>query len=152
MRRFRTLRERFEEKTCPEPLTGCLLWTGCIDIGGYGKIYIGEGVVGIKHAHCAAFFLKHGRWPEPFGLHKCDVRACVEADHVFEGTSKDNIQDMVRKGRHYKQALTHCPNGHLYDATNTILDGTTGARRCRVCRSAQKNDNRRRRVASRRAA
>lgn len=49
-------------------------------------------------------------------LHKCDVRNCVNPDHLFIGTQKDNINDMDSKGRrvnspkrredHHKSVLT----------------------------------------------
>jgi hypothetical protein len=32
-------------------------------------------------------------------LHRCDVRACVRPDHLFLGTQKDNMADMIDKGR-----------------------------------------------------
>lgn len=76
----------------------CWLWTGAINprLGGYGVITVdGE----TELAHRVAFFLEDGRWPTPCCLHRCDNRACVRRTHLFEGTKKDNTQDMMKKRR-----------------------------------------------------
>ena len=102
---MKTLAERFEEKvdrvngTAPahRPELGpCHLWKGATIRHGRGTFYVnGRNEVAPR----VAFFLKHGRWPEPNALHHCDNPACVRDDHLWEGTNKDNSADMVAKGR-----------------------------------------------------
>jgi hypothetical protein len=38
------------------------------------------------------------------GLHSCDNRPCCNPGHLFEGTQRDNIADMITKGRGGLQA------------------------------------------------
>lgn len=35
--------------------------------------------------------------------HHCDNRKCVRPNHLFLGTQKDNIHDMIKKGRHFSK-------------------------------------------------
>jgi hypothetical protein len=75
----------------------CWNWTGTKDVNGYG-------VYSIKHvlyrAHRASYFFKHGsiEW-DKMCCHSCDNPSCVNPDHLFLGSPKDNTQDMMRKGR-----------------------------------------------------
>ena len=52
-----------------------------------------------RSAHCVAYFLTHGEWPSPHGLHTCDNPPCCNPCHIFPGTHADNAADRERKGR-----------------------------------------------------
>jgi uncharacterized protein YeaC (DUF1315 family) len=52
-----------------------------------------------REAHRVAWFLETGKWPTPQCLHRCDRPNCVRFSHLWEGTIRDNMQDMIAKGR-----------------------------------------------------
>ncbi len=76
----------------------CHIWTGSRQPNGYGRMSVGG-----KHqyAHRIAFWLEHGRWPEPAAMHLCDngPLGCARLSHVTEGTWAENNQDKLAKGR-----------------------------------------------------
>jgi hypothetical protein len=80
----------------------CWLWTGQLDKWGYGKLKL-EGRSLLAHRY--AFYLEHGRYPKPCGLHKCDNPACVRFTHLFEGTNAENCADRKLKGRAMRARL-----------------------------------------------
>lgn len=76
---------------------GCWLLKPSPSNKGYAKIEV-NGVN--KRAHRISYETFVG--PIPKGLlvlHHCDVRHCVNPEHLWIGTHKDNTQDMIKKGR-----------------------------------------------------
>jgi len=78
--------------------SGCWLWTGAHSGFGYGVLRINHRNV---FTHRISWELHIG--PIKKGqhvLHKCDVPACVNPEHLFLGTLQDNSVDMMQKLRH----------------------------------------------------
>jgi hypothetical protein len=119
----------------------CWEWQACKNEHGYGILNIGKRGLGKIRAHRLSFIIHKGEIPESLLVcHRCDNPTCVNPEHLFLGTQKDNTQDMIKKGRgkglfedfgKYSRIKTHCPKGHPYSGTNLIT--RAGKRRCRIC-------------------
>jgi hypothetical protein len=93
----KTLAERLAFYTRPAA-NGCRVWGGHVHPRfGYGYLSFN----GKKYrAHRAAWEVARGPIPQGlFVCHHCDNRACINIDHLFLGTAKDNTHDMMAKGR-----------------------------------------------------
>ncbi len=89
-------RKRFSKYVSEPDERGCMLWKGHTN-GQYGMFHTqGKG----HPAHRFAYMMKHGPIIEGMVVrHKCDVRLCVNVDHLEIGTHKDNCRDMYERGR-----------------------------------------------------
>jgi hypothetical protein len=122
---------RFEGKYTTEPNSGCWLWTAAlVGHGRYGTFWVDKDFWKGRMcgAHVASIFLFKGIRPEEgkHVLHKCDVSQCVNPDHLFIGTHKDNMRDMITKGRHNTpRVLTNdqvCAARHMRSLRYNVKD------------------------------
>jgi hypothetical protein len=90
-----TPEERLMNKT--RKTDTCWLWEGLIRNTGYGSISIdGKDT----STHRLAYSLFNGEITDNLCvLHKCDVRNCINPEHLFLGTISENNTDCARKGR-----------------------------------------------------
>lgn len=119
----------------------CWVWNGAINPNGYGAATVGKAK---GFAHRVQWMLTHGPIPKKQCVcHRCDNPRCVNPDHLFLGTYRDNIHDSMQKGRFLAWATTgvtlsgrparrhgpqpHCRRGHL------IQTAAKGYRFCREC-------------------
>jgi len=91
------MRERLLDKIEIVSESGCWIWMGVVTPKGYGHISVGG-----KKNFCHRLSYSEFVGEIPKGLcvcHKCDVPACINPDHLFLGTHKENMDDRTRKGR-----------------------------------------------------
>lgn len=78
---------------------GCWNWDGDKNYG-YGRLRVAESM---QRAHRVAWYVYNGPIPDgQYVLHQCDNRACIRPSHLFLGSHKDNMDDMIAKGRSAK--------------------------------------------------
>lgn len=92
-----SLVERLLSHAHPEPMSGCWLWDASTTRFGYGRLGVERRV---ELAHRVAFrLLVEPIPPGLYVLHSCDVAPCVNPEHLYLGTHRDNMDDMKERGR-----------------------------------------------------
>jgi hypothetical protein len=100
---------------------GCIEWAGSIDVCGYGRIAKSNCTY---KAHRLSYTYFKGDIPDGYEIcHKCDNPKCINPDHLFAGTTKDNAIDRERKnrGNHHLRAKTFVfvrPDGAIQYVNN----------------------------------
>lgn len=133
--------ERFFEKVHMVPEAGCWLWAGAWFQRGYGSFHVNSRPMS---AHRFSWELHFGEITNGLHvLHKCDTPACVNPAHLYLGTDKDNVRDMLIRGRHNPGRRDTCKKfGHplVWKARK----GEKLRKYCRICNAEQQISRRQR--------
>jgi hypothetical protein len=124
----------------------CLVWTGNLGRGGYGRFKLDNGTTIASHRFVWEYVmgrtipdgmqidhLCHGAAVAEgtcsgAGDEGCRHRACCNPRHLELVSASEN----VKRQDHAERKVTHCPQGHEYTDENTRIT-RDGKRKCREC-------------------
>jgi hypothetical protein len=117
--------KRFLDKV--EKTDSCWLWTaGKRNKDGYGAFRLNDKII---DAHRVSYLLFKGELSDPklIVCHTCDNKLCVNPEHLYLGTYKDNLTDAYVRGTRNKRPIN-------------LIHGTKHASnqkcKCKICRDA----------------
>lgn len=93
--------ERIESLCVVNKTTGCWEWIGAKNNLGYGLMRDTDKMrMRTSHRMSYEFYNDTIIPVDMCVLHRCDNPCCVNPQHLWLGTRKDNTKDMENKGRH----------------------------------------------------
>ncbi len=135
----KVLPKRFMEKIKVAE-NGCWEWIGSLDgpgdEHGYGAFHVPGTTSRVIRAHLFAYKTVVG--PIPQGLeidHLCRNHSCVNPNHLEPVAHQVNVLRglvPIVNGQNQREK-THCPKGHPYDSSNTLVR-KNGSRDCLTCK------------------
>jgi hypothetical protein len=111
----------------------CWFWLGALrGKSGYGAIKIEGKVV---DTHRFSYSLHYGEIPKGMLIcHTCDNKTCVNPNHLFLGTFKDNFEDAKTKKRIFDIGVYQKSRIPKHPSSNAYKNGC----RCNECRNIEK--------------
>lgn len=115
----------------------CWIWLKSINRGGYGKF----SLKGKQMAASRASYILHNNLislsRDQIVCHKCNVRKCINPNHLYLGDHKTNAKDCAQSGSHGNKKKTVCSKGHALSKDNIYLYYSGGHERriCKKCRN-----------------
>jgi hypothetical protein len=110
--------DRFWRLCARGDVDDCWIWTASKSRSGYGFFWDGRRN---RRAHRVSYEIHKGKIPDGIEVcHSCDNRACVNPSHLFLGTRKDNIADMIAKGRQARGGRTWSAKLNEDDVINIL--------------------------------
>lgn len=120
-------------RTSKKQFGHCWIWQGSFFQSGYGRFFSHQIAY---RAHRVAFIIAYGTIPEDKIIcHKCDNPRCVNPEHLWAGSSKENTRDMIEKGRTNRQRSKHRDSASKYPGISLRRD--SGKWRARIMRNYQ---------------
>jgi hypothetical protein len=122
-----------EKRSEPCPATGCWLWTGQTDKHGYGQYRLFAKDKWHKAHRESLKAFKQVNLDGLGALHTCDNKTCVNPDHLYAGSQKDNVRDMINRGRNKNGSVKKqfCQKGHELTDENRLNHAINNG--CKIC-------------------
>ena len=113
-----TIEARYWAKVQVGDTDNCWPWTGKTHRDGYGEIQIrivGGAKKTLRATHIALWLEGQFVPPGMQANHTCDNPPCVNPHHLYVGTQRQNIEDMVRRGRTQRRSGENAGHYRLTD-------------------------------------
>lgn len=104
----------------------CWIWNGFQNGHGYGRVSVWRDGIRSQEIASRVFFelYKHPIPEGNFALHVCDTPLCVNPEHIFPGTQKENLADMRSKNRWARWSKWPYAQMEVGDFFEAVVPGT----------------------------